>query len=124
MREPCGIGPLMRMQVGYDRAGVGTKFALKRVRIGFEREKISVRAEDFVFVAGARGDFGQEKFPDAGRAARARGMHAAVPMIHIAHDADSARGGSPAREVGSDYACHGVKTHSILFVSVPLTAVA
>ncbi len=56
----------MRVQVGYDRAGVGTKFALKRVRIGFERKKISVRAENFVFVDGACGDFGEEKFPDAG----------------------------------------------------------
>src|SRR5260370_36937778 len=104
MREPCGIGPLMRMQVGYDRAGVGTKFALKRVRIGFEREKISVRAEDFVFVDGARGDFGQEKFADAGVAASPHGMHAAVPMIPMAADADSAPAVGRDGEVGSDMA--------------------
>jgi len=107
--EPCGIGPLVRVQVGYDRAGVGTKFALKRVRIGFKREKISVWAEDFVFVDGTCSDFGEEKFPDAGRAARAHGMDAAVPMIHVSDDADSVRGGGPDGEVGSGYACHGVE---------------
>ena len=72
----------MGIEIGDDRAGLGAKLAAEGVGIGFEREKISVGADDFVFVDSAFGDFGEEEFPDTGGAARTHGMDAAVPAIH------------------------------------------
>ncbi len=36
-------------------------------------------------------------------------MDSAVPMIHVADDADAACGGGPNSEVGSGYASDGVE---------------
>ena len=115
---------MMRIEIGDDRAGLGTKFAAEGVRIGFEREKISVGAENFVFVDGAFADFGEEKFPDAGRASRTHGMDATVPAVHIAYDADTFCCRGPDGEVGSGDASDGVEMRAEFFVSVEMTAFA
>ena len=80
---------------------LGRSSRAKGVGIGFEREKIALRADDFVFVDGAFADFGEEKLPDSGRAARTHGMDAAVPVIHVADDADAFGGGRPDGEMRS-----------------------
>src|SRR5258705_1362658 len=114
----------MRMEIGYYGASVGTKLGLESVRIGFEREKISLRAEDFVFVNGAFADFGKEKLPDAGGSAGTHGMDATVPAIHVANNADATCGRSPHSEMRSRYVCDGVEMGAELFVGVEMAAFA
>jgi len=97
---------------------------LESVRIGFQREEITVRADNFVFVNGAFAEFGEEEFPDAGRATRTHRMDAAIPVIHVADDADSARRGSPDRKMRSGYACDGVEMSAEFFVGVEMAAFA
>jgi len=114
----------MGIEIGDDRAGFGPEFAAESVRIGFEREKVSVRSEDFVFVHGAFGDFRNEKFPDAGRAARTHGMDAAVPAVHVADDADALCGGSPDGKVRAGDACDGMEMRAKFFVGGEVAAFA
>ena len=122
--DPGVVVPLVRFEIGDDRAGLGAEFAAKSVGIGFEREKVAVGAEDFVFVDGAFGDFGEKEFPDAGRAARTHGMDAAVPAIHYPDDADAFRGGRPDGEMSSGNPSDGVEMRAEFFVSVEVAAFA
>src|SRR5262249_41031541 len=97
--EPAGIVPLIIFEIDDDGAGVGAEFGAKGVRIGFQRQEISVRAGDFEFVDGALFGVRKKKFPDAGRAARAHGVDAAVPAVEIADEADATRAWSPDSKV-------------------------
>jgi len=97
--DPVGIGPLMVIEAGHDGAGIGAEFRAEGVGIGFEGKNVATGAYDFIFVDGAFGKLGDENFPKTGRAARAHGMDAAVPMIEVAHDADAFCAGSPNGEV-------------------------
>ncbi len=83
-----------------------------------------MRAEDFVFVDRAFGDFGEEEFPDAGRATRAHGMDTAVPAIHIADDADARRGRRPYGEMCAGDTGDSVKVCAEFFVGVKMAAFA
>src|SRR5258706_532347 len=122
--DPGGVVPLVGIKIGDDRAGFGAKLATEGVGIGFKREKNSVRAEDFVFVDRAFGDFGEEEFPDAGRATRAHGMDTAVPAIHIADDADARRGRRPYGEMCAGDTGDSVKVCAEFFVGVKMAAFA
>ena len=51
-------------------------------------------------------------------------MDAAVPVIHVADDADAASGGRPNGEVGSGYACDGMQMSAQFFVGVEMAAFA
>ena len=122
--EPSGIVPLMRFEIGDDGAGVGAQLRVEAVGIGFEWEKISVRADELVFVDGAFGDFGKEKFPDAGRAPRAHGMDTAVPVIHITNDADATSGRRPDGEMRAGDTGDSAKMRAEFLVSVKVAAFA
>ena len=112
----------MRLQIGDDRAGIRAKLGMERVGIGFERKKIPVRAKDFILVDRALGNFWQKEFPNAGGAARTHGVDAAVPVIHVANDADAFCGGSPYSEVCADHTSHGVKMRAKFFVGIVVAA--
>src|SRR5205814_8389810 len=122
--EPGGVVPLMGFEIGDDGAGVGAKLRMEAVGIGFEWEKISVRADELVFVDGAFGDFGKEKFPDAGRAPRAHGMDTAVPVIHITNDADATSGRRPDGEMRAGDTGDSAKMRAEFLVSVKVAAFA
>ena len=122
--EPSGIVPLMRFEIGDDGAGVGAQLRVEAVGIGFEREKISVWADELVFIDGAFGDFGKEKFPDARRAARTHGVDTAVPVIHITNDADATSGWRPDGEVRAGDTGDGAKVCAEFLVSVKVAALA
>ena len=51
------------IEAGNDGAGIGAQFGAKRVGIGFERENVAARADDFIFVDGAFVELGDEDFP-------------------------------------------------------------
>src|SRR5690349_13650876 len=63
--EPVRVVPAMRFEIGDDRAGVWSQLGAEGVGIGFERKHVSVRTDDFEFVDGAFGEFGDEDFPDS-----------------------------------------------------------
>src|SRR5260370_4126859 len=93
------VGPYVRIAIEEGRAGIGAKFGAERVGIGFEREHGAACADNFVFVDGAFAEFGDEEFPDSGRAARTQGIDAAIPVVEIANDADPFGAGSPDGEM-------------------------
>lgn len=122
--EPAGVVPAVGIEIGDDGAGGGTDFGAEAVGVGFERKNVVLRADDFVFVDGAFLEFGNEEFPDSGRAARAHGMDAAVPIIENTDEADAARGRRPDGEVNAGNSGDGAKMRAEFFVSVVVAALA
>ena len=122
--KPGGIVPLMRFEIADDGAGVRTQLGAEAVRVGFEGQKISVGTEDFVLVDGAFADFGKKKFPDPRRPTRTHGVDAAVPVIHIANDADTTRGRRPDGEARSGNACDRVEVRAEFLVGVVVATLA
>ena len=116
--KPGGIVPLMRFEIADDGAGVRPQLGTEGVRVGFEGQKISVGAEDFVFVDGAFANFGKKKFPDAGRPTRTHGVDAAIPVIHITNNADATRGRRPDGEARSGNAGDRVEVRAKFLVGV------
>src|SRR5260370_42226232 len=113
------VGPYVRIEIDDDRAGIGAKFGAERVGIGFEREHGAACADNFVFVDGAFAAFGDEKFPDSGRAARTHGIDAAIPVVERANDADRCGAGSPDREMraGATYDRPGIPSTLLVRVA-------
>src|SRR2546423_2310559 len=107
-----------------DGAGVGAQLRAEGVGIGFERQKIAVRTENFVLVYGTIADFWKKQFPNAGRAARTHGMDATVPVVHVANNADAASCRRPDGEICASYACDSVEMGSELPVGVVMAALA
>src|SRR5438445_13745919 len=89
MGDPLGIGPVMMIEPGDNRAGFRAQFGAEAVGISFERKNVAVGADNFVFVDGAFVELGKEDFPKTGRAACAHGMDSSVPPIEVAYDADA-----------------------------------
>ncbi len=121
---PVRIVPGMFVEPRDDRAGVRPQFRGKTVRIGFQRQNIILRADDFVFVDDPFVVVGDEKFPDAGIAARTHWADAAVPAVEIANHADAARVGSPEGKVHSGDAFKRLHMRAKLFVSVVMAPFA
>src|SRR6266404_5458043 len=115
---------MMRFEIADDGAGVRTQLGAEGVRIGFEGQKISIGAEDFVLVDGAFADFREKKFPDAGRPTRTHGVDTTVPMIHIANEADATRGRRPDGEARSGNACDRVEVRAEFLVGVVVATLA
>ncbi len=65
---------------------------------------IAVRPEQLVLVARARLDARHEQLPHAGLAAQAHRVHAPVPRVPVAGDADARRVGRPHREARAAHA--------------------
>ena len=83
-----------------------------------------MRADDFVFVDGAFGEFGNEKFPDAGRAAGAHGIDAAIPAVKVADDADALGAGGPNGEMNAANAFERFEVRAHFIVGVVVAAFA
>src|SRR3989441_3349173 len=96
-RHPRRVSPGIVVKARDDRTGVRPELGAKAVGIGFERQDGAIRGDDLVFVNRAFVELGREEFPNAGGAARAHQVHAAVPAIEIADDADAARARRPDR---------------------------
>ena len=119
---PVGIFPLMNVETSDNRAGVGPKLGAEGVGIGFERKHVDGGAKDFIFVDGAFVELWNENFPDAGRAARAHGMDATVPVIEIADDTDAPGAGRPDSEVNAANAFESNEMRAEFVVSVVVAA--
>src|SRR5437660_1723482 len=121
-REPIAIIPGIVLQVRDDGTGLGAKLSAKGVGIGFEREKISVGAGDFVLVDRAFAGARKKELPNARRAARTHGMEPAVPAVEIANYADAPRGGRPYGEVDAANSIDGFQVRTEFFIGVVMAA--
>ncbi len=124
LRNPIGVVPLIGVEPGDDGASIGPKLGAKAVGIGFEREDVAVRPDDFVFVDGSFRNFREKNFPDTRRTPRAHGMDATVPAIEIANDAHAPGAGSPNSEVNATEAFEGNEMSAEFFVGVVMAAFA
>src|SRR5260370_19981005 len=122
LRSPSGVIPFVAVQVGENGAGSGAKFGAKRVGIRFERQHVSVGADDFVFVDAAFVELRNKKFPNAGGSACSHGIDAAGPVIEIAYDADAPGAGRPDGKINATHAFYGVDVGAELVVRVVVSA--
>ena len=124
LAHPFGVAPLMLVDSRDNRTVVGAQFGGEGVGVGFKRKNGVVLADNFKFVDGAFAEFGEEKFPDAGRAAKTHGMNAAIPAIEIPDDTDAARAGSPDGKMDAVDAIDSLQMSAQFFVSVVMAAFA
>src|SRR5712664_2972859 len=124
LSDPIRVGPFMVIEARDDGAGIGAQFRAESVGIGFEGENVAARANDFIFVDGTFGEFGDEDFPETGGAAGTHGMDATVPAIEVTHNADALCAGGPNGEVNSADAFEGDHVGAEFFVSVVMAALA
>src|SRR5207249_5702332 len=122
--KPIGVLPFVVIEARYDGAGVGAQLRAEGVGIGFEREDVAARADDFIFVDGVFLELREENFPDARGAASAHGMDADVPAVEVANDADALCAGSPDREVNAPNAFKCYDVSAEFLVSVVMAAFA
>ena len=122
--HPLRVVPFVGVEVDDDGAGRRAQFGAEGVGIGFEGQQVAVGADDFKFVDGAFAEFRHEEFPDAGAAAGAHRMDAAVPMVEVADHADALRVGSPDGEVDAADARERDDVRTELVVGVVVAAFA
>src|SRR6266481_5268836 len=122
LRNPCAVVPFVVIEAGDDRTGLGPELGTEGVGIRLERQDISIRADNFIFVDCAFVEFGEEEFPDAGRASRTRVMDAAVPTVEVTNDADTLCAGGPYGEVDAADAFESYDVGAEFFVGVVMAA--
>ena len=123
-RKPVGVVPFVMIEARDDGAGVGAQLRAEGVGIGFEREDVPARADNFIFVDGVFLELREKNFPDARGAASAHGMDAAVPAVEVANDTDALCAGSPDREVNAPNAFQRYDVSAEFLVSVVMAAFA
>ncbi len=89
-------------QVTDDAGSRWPQFRLQRVRVGLERQDVTIPCADFKFVACAFENCGKEYFPHTAFAAQAHGMPAVVPEIEIAKHGNARGIRCPHRKTGAD----------------------
>ena len=103
--EPAaGAGSAARgglRQAADDRGGGGAQLGGEAVRIGFLRQDAAIARADFVLVASAGVDTGNEYLPDPAFAAQTHRMAPGVPGVEVADDADALRVRCPDGEGGT-----------------------
>src|SRR5579863_2491132 len=108
----------MVVERGNYRTGVRAELGAESVGVGLERENISIGTDDFIFVDGTFGEFGEEEFPDAGGAAGTHGMNATVPAVEISDHAHTRSTRGPNGEVTAGNAIDGFQMSAELVVGV------
>lgn len=88
MSQMCRILPVLGKLGGGDRSGLRAKLAAAGERIGLQRQKLAIDADDLVFIGRTWPDIGGENLPDAGIAAQPHHMAAAIPFVEIADHRD------------------------------------
>ncbi len=73
-----------------DRGVLRTHLGTPRKGVGLQRLKVAMRSDDFELVGRAGADVRGEDLPDAGVAAKAHDVTAAVPVVEVADDGDAA----------------------------------
>ena len=86
--HPFGVAPAVAGQVPDHRTGLQAVLVVKRERVALELDA-AVRPEHLELVVRPLSHAGQENFPDAAAEQFAHGVHPAVPMVEVAHDADA-----------------------------------
>ena len=97
-RHPLRIVPFV-VAAGDDRRRQRRQFETEPVRIGLEQQLAVQRRSDLELVVLPRRHAGNEDLPDARRPEAPHRMHAAVPPVEVADDADALRVRRPDAEV-------------------------
>jgi len=99
--QPMIIVPLSPSEITNNGCGGRRVLGAETHRICLRRQNNTVERPDFVFVTGTLPHFGQEGFPDTGRATSPHWMAMPVPMIEIADHGDPGSIGRPDGEVSA-----------------------
>ena len=94
-----GVAPVVLELRRHDRRGGRAEFGRAGEGVGLERQAGAVGGDDLVLVGEAGADVGDEHLPDAGVAAEAHGVAAAVPGVEVADHRDAPRVRRPDGEV-------------------------
>jgi len=116
------IAPFMGRRSGRQRGRGGAQFGGKSERIGLERAKLAVGADDLEFVGAPLRDIGNENLPHADIGAAAHDMAAPVPIIEIAYHRDTLGIGGPDREMNAAGAFMRDEMRAHLVVEPPMGA--
>src|ERR1700730_12409758 len=123
LREPCGVVPLMLVDIHDDGSIVGTLLTREAIRIGFQSPVASPRL-NFELVQSAFVEARNEKLPDSRLAAYSHRVNPAVPVVKISDDADAQRVRRPHAEVNAANAGHFAYVRAKLFVFLVMRALA
>src|SRR3954464_6743779 len=96
--HPALVVPFDLTEIGYHRGGARRTLGAQAIRIGLQREQLTMQAFDLEFVERVIPDIGYEEFPDSAFISKAHGETTAIPAAEIADDADAARIRCPYRE--------------------------
>ena len=109
--DPAAVLPGIGRVVGHATGGLRTHEHLPCVGIGFFHQ-LATAAEDFVFVDLAGSQAGDEQFPDAGGAAAAHRVAAAIPVVEIADHADALHRRCPHGKQATRHAIDGFQARA------------
>src|ERR1700722_10042314 len=123
LREPCGVVPLMLVDIHDDGSVVGTLLGRESVRIGFQSPIARARL-NFKLVQSAFVEARNEKLPDSRLAAYSHRVNPAVPEIKISDDADAQRVRRPHAEVNAANASHIAYVRAKFFIFLVVSAFA
>src|ERR1700730_11205684 len=98
LRHPSAIMPDMARRAGDHRRGAGRPLGLLGLRIGLERQKLAIGAENLVFVEMTGPQPGHEEFPKTACLSVSHRHPPAIPGTEVADHADAARIGRPQGE--------------------------
>src|SRR5690606_21509962 len=96
--QPGRVLPDMAGLRTHARRSAGAALEPARIRVGLDQYLAAVTIAYLELVVGAGLEAGQEQLPDPGVAARAHGVHAAVPVVEVAHHRYPFGVGRPSRE--------------------------
>jgi hypothetical protein len=94
------------LAAGITAALLGTLFELPRERVGLDQHGAGIAVANLELVQIAGSQAGDEQFPDAGTAARAHGVYAAIPVVEAADHRDAFGIRRPNREAHTIDAIH------------------
>ena len=100
-RHPSLVAPHVAGEVPDDRRRLRRHLERHAERIALLQDRARARA-NLELVLLAVGKIGDEDFPDAGRHEQPHGVHASVPAVEVADQADAIGIGRPHREVHAD----------------------
>jgi hypothetical protein len=100
-REPRGVPPRVPVDRAYDRPGARRHLEPEGEGVRLQQQFAGPAGADLVLVDLLLGHAGEEDLPDAGFAAGAHRVHAAVPVVRVAHHRHPLRVGRPDGECRS-----------------------
>ncbi len=123
-RHPLGVRPGECLGPRHHRSSSGRGLGRARQRIGLQRQRGAITADDVIFVALAGLESGHEQLPRAGAVTQPHGIAPAVPAVEIADQRNAPRIGRPHREAHTFDAVNRCDIGAEAMRQVPMCALA